>query len=450
MLVSQKPGTRVLATWPGGEAAIVESSGGIYVGEDLFCPENSDSKPVLELVGTLLNRLEKNVAGKPERMTFSEVPNPPATELTTSGRLVKVGVGRLETESLLRATDSLTFNGRSKQKFRRWLPGAAAEVSGRPYVEVLRLRENGTYRWSAYRGTLRISEKGDMVNVLDFEEYLAGVVPGEVPSYFPAESLKAMAVVARTYGLSHLGRHEGYDVCDTVHCQVYKGLGQESESTNLAVAATSGELLTFQGQPINALFHAVCGGATAASNEAWPGGVGTPYLSSRDDGAFCAHSGRYRWSQRYSREELTESFRTALAASKGSAFVGLSSVTRLSVSERTASGRVRLLTIESPEATYQVEGDSIRWLFSEGRISTAGLQSTRFELEKIDEGYLIRGGGWGHGVGLCQQGASGRASAGQSYLEILGHYYPQTAILALSEWERRTAERAPDPAVRAH
>ena len=100
-----------------------------------------------------------------------------------------------------------------------------------------------------------------------------------------------------------------------------------------------------------------------------------------------------------------------------------------------------MLSITSPEGTYLVEGDSIRWLFSGGKIGTAGLQSTFFEVEKKGEIYVFKGGGWGHGVGLCQQGASGRAKAGQSYEQILSHYYPETSILAMKEWEQRTARR---------
>ena len=309
MLVEPQGKSKVLATWPGGEAAVVEGPRGIYVGEDLFCPENSDSKPVLEVVAKLLNRLEPKLAKQPTHMTFSELPQPPTTALGKSGRSVRVGLGKLEGETILRAPEKLLVNGGGKLKFHRWTAGAPVEVTGTPYVEVLRLRENGTYQWSAFRGTIKIGADGTMTNVLDFEEYLAGVVPGEVPSYFPGESLKAMAVVARTYGVSHLGRHQEYDVCDTVHCQVYKGVGQEAASTNQAVADTSGELLTFEGQPVNALFHAVCGGHTAASAEAWPGGVGKPYLVSRDDGKFCAQSGRYRWREEYSANDLADKLR---------------------------------------------------------------------------------------------------------------------------------------------
>ncbi|MCA9781527.1 MAG: SpoIID/LytB domain-containing protein, partial [Candidatus Eremiobacteraeota bacterium] len=211
--------------------------------------------------------------------------------------------------------------------------------------------------------------------------------------------------------------------------------------SNQAVADTSGELLTFEGQPVNALFHAVCGGHTAASVEAWPGGTQKPYLTSIDDGTYCAQSGRYRWQEEYSEKELVEKLGTALQNTRASEFMGLSALTELKVAERSPSGRVKVLSITSPEGTYLVEGDSIRWLFSGGKISTAGLQSTLFEIEKKGDRYVIKGGGWGHGVGLCQQGSSGRAKAGQTYEQILSHYYPQTSILAMKEWEQRTARR---------
>ena len=443
MMVKPSEKATILGRWPGGEPAIVKSERGLFIGEDIFCPENSDSRPVLEVVATLLNQLEPGLAKMPSRLTFSELPVPPTERVQAGGRRVRVGLGTLEGETLLRAPKKLTVNGKTGPNFYRWTKGRDIEIKGEPYLEVMRLRKNGTYRWNAYRGSLRISAEGQAVNTLDFEEYLAGVVPGEVPLTFPSESLKAMAVVARTYGSTHLNRHHDFDVCDTVHCQVYGGLGKESESTNLAVRATSGEVLTFHGAPVNALFHAVCGGTTAASAEAWPGGGGTPYLASVDDGKFCSHSGRYRWKEEYTKDELADHFREALDRTRGSHFYGLSKLTRLKIEEKSQSGRVKILSIESPEGVYRVEGDAIRWLFSGGRISTAGLQSTLFELEEKGDRYIVKGGGWGHGVGMCQQGASGRAQAGQNYHEILEHYYPQTAVTASGPKEqgKRTAEK---------
>lgn len=441
MLVKPHKKSKVLARWPGGEAAIVESKRAIYVGEDLFCPENSDSRPVLMLLGQLMNRLSPKIASLPRGSTFSELPSPPVTPLISMGRTVRVGLGELESETLLRARETLLVNGKNKLKFHRWTKGTTVKVKGTPYLEVLRLRENGTYSWGAYRGTLEIDRQGKMVNIVDFEEYLAGVVPSEVPAYFPEESLKAMAVVARTYGLTHLRRHQDYDVCATVHCQVYQGLEQESPRTNRAVAETTGQQLVFGGKPINALFHAVCGGTTASPTEIWPSSAETPYLQSRSDenprthSGFCADAGRYRWSETFSESELVKKLREGLQAQLGVQFHGLSQLTSVKVLERTLSGRVKTLQIEGPEGVYRVNGDAIRWLFSRGLISTGGLQSTLFSIERVQKDYKFMGGGWGHGVGLCQHGASGRAKAGQSYREILGHYYTGATLATIDSVE---------------
>lgn len=436
MLVEPGSKATVLASWPGGEAAVVETEGGIFVGEDLFCPENSDSRPVMLLLSRLLNRLEPGIARSNPRSTFSALPRPPLESVKRSGETVRVGLGTLEEEALIRASGRLSVNGRLGLKFHRWTRGQTLVVKGEPYLELLRLRENGTYRWTAYRGTLEIDGEGNTVNTLDLEEYLAGVVPSEVPAVFPQESLKAMAVVARTYAASHLSRHQGFDVCDSYHCQVYGGVGQEAPSTTRAVSQTTGQTLTFDGRPVNALFHAVCGGKTAAASEAWPGGAGAPYLCSRDDEGYCAHSGRYHWELKYSREELAETLRRSLQKMEGQRFEGLSELTALRIEERSQSGRVARLRVESPEGTCTVEGDSIRWLFSGGRISTSGLQSTLFDLEETADGFVIKGGGWGHGVGMCQQGASGRARAGQNYQEILEYYYPRTSLAIAGEESR--------------
>lgn len=435
MLVKPRPHTRTLARWNKGDAAIVESARGIYIGEDLFCPENSDSRPVLILVGRLLNRLKPGVAQLPTKVTFSELPVPKLSPLPPIGQEISVGLGRLEGETLLRAPEKLTINGKNQPfRFKRWTPGSELQASGYPYLEVLRLRDNGTYSWSAYRGTINLDKNGEAVNRLDFEEYLAGVVPSEVPSYFPPESLKAMAVVARTYGLTHLNRHKEFDVCASVHCQVYQGLEKETAQTNFAVSATSGQQLTFQGRSINAVFHAVCGGATASPSEVWPGSSGTHYLQSRTDQnpltekAFCSDSGRYRWAESYTRQELLERLQEGLKGELGERFLGLSNLKSIKIEERTPSGRAGTLVIESPEQTYRIRGDAIRWLFSGGRIGTNGLQSTRFEIEQRGDSFTLRGGGWGHGVGMCQQGASGRAKAGQSFRQILAHYYPGAVV----------------------
>lgn len=455
MLVKPKSGAVVLASWGNDEASIVEGPSGIYVGEDLFAPENSDSLQVQRLLASLLNRLSPGLATPPREPGSSQWPTPPLSNLPVMGKSVRVGLDPLHGAVTFRARDGLTVKGKKVGNVLTWDQQPTA-VSGQPFLELLHQRPNGTYQWRAYRGLLEIGEGGALVNVLDFEHYLAGVVPSEVPAYFPSEALKTMAVVARTYGLSHLQRHDGFDICAEVHCQVYRGLASEAESTNQAIRATSGQRLLYAGKPADTTFHAACGGVGVDVWRAWPKSAKQPYLGGRLDHAaatplalseeaelrrfldapppsYCKTSGRYRWKERFSRSELREKLAAGLAGSPGQEFRGLSQLQSLKVVRRGPQGRVETLEIRSPEKTYLVEGDAVRWLWSGGKIGTGGLQSTLFYIDESNEGFTIVGGGWGHGVGLCQQGAAGRAEAGHAYPAIIKHYYPGTELTPLRQ-----------------
>jgi SpoIID/LytB domain protein len=464
MLVKPHPGARVLASWGNDEASIVQGPRGIYVGEDLFAPENSDSLQVQRLLADLLNRLEPGLAMRPVEAGASEWPYPPISELARMGQTIRVGLDPLVSDSSqpggkvsFRARDGLTIDGKKAGTTLSW-GGQPMTISGRPYLEMLQRRPNGTYQWRAFRGSLEIGPQGRLVNVLDFEHYLAGVVPSEVPAYFPSEALKTMAVVARTYGLSHLQRHAGFDVCAEVHCQVYRGLASEAETTNLAIGATTGQQLLYQNRAADTTFHAACGGVGVDAWRAWPNSARLPYLSGRLDQpgqtrepldlsdesslrafldnpptSFCAQSGRFRWREQFPRAELRERLSRGLQGTLGAEFHGLSQLSSVRVLSRTPQGRVETLEIRSPEHTYRVTGDAIRWLWSGGKIGTGGLQSTLFYLDEQQGEIVLVGGGWGHGVGLCQQGAAGRAEAGQSYAEIIAHYYPGTVLTPLKK-----------------
>lgn len=451
MLVKPHPGTAILASWGNDEASIVQGPGGIFIGEDLFAPENSDSLQVQRLLANLLNRLSPGLAAMPVEAGKSEWPAAPVTDLPTMGKQVRVGLETLSGTVTFRARDGLTVAGKKGGKSYTW-DGKPTTVTGKPFLEVLQVRSNGTYQWRAFRGALEIREKGQLVNVLDFEHYLAGVVPSEVPAYFPPEALKTMAVVARTYGLSHLKRHDGYDICAEVHCQVYRGLASEADSTNLAVRSTTGQQLLFAGKPADTTFHAACGGVGVDVWRTWPKSGKLPYLTGRLDqpaaqpldlsveanlrafldkppASYCTKSGRFRWTEKFSKAELREKLSKGLEGSLGKEYHGLSQLSSLKVTGRGPQGRVETLEIRGPEETYTVTGDAIRWLWSGGKIGTGGLQSTLFYLrEEKDGAVTVVGGGWGHGVGLCQQGAAGRAEAGLKYPAIIKHYYPGTEL----------------------
>lgn len=460
MLVKVHPKSTVLATWEDGQAAIVEGPAGVYVGEDLFCFENSTSPQVLKLISSLLLRLDPTLELNPRPKLAVRAPHPPVVPLPDSQRPVRIGLGVVSSEVVFRAPSGLKVDDKVHPQYRLKPDDPQPhKISAKPYLEVLWTRPNGTYTWSAYRGTLEFvpGDSPQLLNLVDLESYLAGVVPSEVPSYFPDESLKAMAVVARTFALSHLHRHATFDLCSEVHCQVYRGLAKEASSTSRAIAATSGQTLRFGQKPADATFHAVCGGHTADVAKVWPRGTAVAYLagapdqseagrfdlSKEDDlrlflgadfsSAYCSSAGRFRWRETYAWPELRKKLEEGLKVNQGADFQGLSVLTSVQVSGRSPSGRVSELVVTGPERSYTVRGDAIRWLFSAGQVGGAGgLNSTLFYLRTTGEGdkrvLEVVGGGWGHGVGMCQEGAAGRARVGQKYTEILGHYYPGTRL----------------------
>lgn len=480
MLVEASPDASVLAQWekPAEMPAVVQKGGAIYTGEDLLTPENSHSPQVLGLVAALLNRLDPKLRlGTPKASPPLVVPQPPFTPLPPSPgeASLRVGLGKLvgsQGKLLLSARNALrdgAGQGLGKQlrierdpeqmwlvQGKKRLPlGQSWTLSGSPFLHCWQENPNGTVRWSAYRGKLELkwTEEGiEAVNQLPADNYLAGVIPSEVPFTFPGEALKAMAVVARTYAVSHLGRHsgEGFDVCSEVHCQVYRGLSQEHPNTSRAVLDTQSELLLYKEKPADTTFHACCGGHGVDVKDTWTDSFPIPYLAGTfdqlpgapqadltDEAAFrkwldgrhpsyCSPAGRFRWEENLPWSQLEVKLKQALPVLLPEAT--FDSLKSLEVARRDRSGRVAELRIND----LVVGGDRVRWLTSGGRVGAGGLQSSLFYLDVLGEGeqrvVRLRGGGWGHGVGLCQEGAAGRAKAGQTYRQILAHYYPGTNL----------------------
>lgn len=299
---------------------------------------------------------------------------------------------------------------------------------------------------ASYRGSvlIRIASDGGLtvVNTLSLESYLLGVVPLElgVRPESEIEAVKAQAVAARTYAVRNRGARNdlGFDFYATDADQVYGGRGEEDAVVRRAVEATRGEVVVYGGEPIMAFYHSTCGGRTANVEEVW-GGEPVPYLQSVSDakpggGDYCDISNRYHWTESWTRDELLEDLGRGLAALAGRRAGSPEEVRRLEIRERTSSGRVATLRVVTDDGTYDVHGDSTRRVLrpAPDRI----LNSARFELDgRVQDGQVValtvEGGGWGHGVGMCQMGAVGRARAGQSYRDILRHYYRGTDIIRL-------------------
>jgi stage II sporulation protein D len=245
------------------------------------------------------------------------------------------------------------------------------------------------------------------VNVLPLEEYLVGVLGGEMPRSFPLEALKAQAVAARTYALNKKLEQYGqpYHLGSSVISQVYKGLDVEDPRTREAVDATRGLVLTWNLQPIEAYFHASCGGRTESGADAL--GRDLPYLQAVD--CPCGKLPTSHWTLTLPARELSSLFKKAGA---------------LEVQGRTSTGRVRRVGV-GPRSVDAVT-------FRE-RVGYMKLKSLDFEVEKARDGWRIEGHGFGHGAGLCQWGARVYAEKGWGFEKILQHYYPGTELQTLYE-----------------
>lgn len=300
---------------------------------------------------------------------------------------------------------------------------------------------------TAFRGEVMVRRGGDgvtAINVLDLEAYLLGVVPREIGRR-PLEELaavKAQAVAARTYAIGNLGAREslGFDFFGTDRDQVYGGVAVEDPVSERAVRETRGEIITYDGVPILAYYSSTCGGRTAAIEESWPWRAPLPYLRPvsdeipGSDAYYCSTSNRFRWTVEWNREELRAALGAALRAHTAGAVGSVGTVEDLELVATGPSGR-RTVRLEADGREHVLRGDSIRWVLRTP--SGAGLNSSRLDaLEVARDGtgvaaLTVHGGGWGHGIGMCQVGAMGRARAGQTYTTILETYYTNTRIQRL-------------------
>ena len=264
--------------------------------------------------------------------------------------------------------------------------------------------------YSIYMGKLSVyrSDKSlYVVNELPLETYVAGVVKAEVGSDWAQEALKAQAVIVRTYVLKQMGwaRRQEYHVTSSVLHQVYKGRNADS-SVAEAVRATEGQVLTYDGKPIIAYYHSTTDGMTELPEEVF--GQGFPYLQSVP--ASGKLSPMALWTRSVPLREV------ALA-------LGVQEVRLLTPVSFTATGRVDYLSYVSDKGAGFVRAKDLR-----RHMGWKRLPSTSFIVEVNGENAVLRGSGFGHGVGLSQWSALEMALGGRSYTEILSHFYPGTEL----------------------
>lgn len=257
-------------------------------------------------------------------------------------------------------------------------------------------------------GPLEVRHNGDAFQLtvqIGLENYVAAVLHGEAGGFRTAEARKAMAVAARTYAAHFRHRHsaEGFDFCDTTHCQDARFVAQLRGELLAAVEATDGELLWYDGKTAAAYYHADSGGWLESAE-------GAPYLPARAD-KWWKETTESQWSWTMSAPKLAEA-------------LGLSLISRtFQVTAREPSGRVRSLNAFG----HPAEAASFRTAV--GRVlGWEKLPSRMFEVKQDGANLTFRGKGRGHGIGLPQTSAERMAAAGKSYVEILGEYYPGTKV----------------------
>lgn len=319
-----------------------------------------------------------------------------------------------------------------------------------------------------YRGSIILRKNSDgmltVINRVDIEDYIASVTAIEMSPSFNLEALKAQAVCARTYAMKNMGKHKkyGFDLCASTDCQAYKGVSAESETTNVAAQETAGRIMTYDGEVIDAVYSATSGGWTEDVKNVW--GSDIPYLAAAEDKYESKDVFGNTWVKEISVEKATEIMNDKE--------YDLGTVTDIVVEEQTERGVVTKLKVVGTKDEKVFKRESCRLAFGSVVLSQAfsvtpvyDVDETRPKLyayggqtisgkisvlsadgvsERLMDtvnllgdkpknftdkqtlpatGFVFEGRGYGHLVGLSQNGANGMAEAGFTYDEILKHYY---------------------------
>lgn len=297
----------------------------------------------------------------------------------------------------------------------RVAPDGRLQVDGREVPQVWLPKGSGPWQVGprTVRGEVvaRIREgRIEVINRIGLEDYVASTVGGEMMSSWPREALRAQAVAARTYALHQAARNRDsdWDVRATTASQVYNGVEAETAQTRSATRATAGEVLTYGGEPILAVFHSTAGGRTETAAEVW--GEDLPYLREVEveDEDDAPHT--------YWRTTFASA---ALQGILEAAGVEVGRLGSIEVEVRTRSGRVKRLIVRGDAGRVDLRGSALKAV-----VGSLGLRSTLFDIRETPEGFAFVGSGYGHGVGMSQWGARAMARHGASYRRILARFYP--------------------------
>ncbi len=278
-----------------------------------------------------------------------------------------------------------------------------------------------------HRGTLILRlDPGQTVTIveeLEIEDYLEGVLPHEMDPGWPLEALKAQAVVARTFTYANMGkfRKDGFDLTADTRSQVFKGLTGVNENVRSAVRQTHGEVLGYDGKLLRVYYHACCGGSTTDAGAAWnsEGKIPRPLRGVRDP--WCRASPHMSWRAYFTWADLTAAVSERRMLSD--------TMTGLKIGARDAAGYVRTFVVRAGRNVSEIRAAELRGALGAGEMKSVRIKS----LDIRKKGVEFVGSGLGHGVGLCQWGARLQAEKGRSYGKILRFYFPSSVLSEIDE-----------------
>lgn len=314
----------------------------------------------------------------------------------------------------------LLLNGRAVTASQVWVEGAAGSYQVQVETKNPKTGLGGSRPEWVVRGPLEIQSGPSglaLINWIDLEEYVAGVVSGEVGASWPIEALKAQAVAARTYVLFKKTENQlqSFDVVAGIQDQVYHGHSVRAESVLQAVAATSGQVVTYDQRPIFAAYSSTAAGPTEDALYVWA--LDLPYLKGVDC-PFDEQAPRYDW-----RTSFTFDFLEQQLLKEG---YDVGKVATFTPYTFTPSGRVDRLRLLHSRGEIILRGQDLRRVVGYTKIF-----STQFSIESLGPEVVVVGHGAGHAVGMCQWGMREMAELGYDYRSIIRHYYPHTTLLPI-------------------
>jgi stage II sporulation protein D len=276
-----------------------------------------------------------------------------------------------------------------------------------------------------FRGDIQLIEKDNLrlmvINHIDLEGYIQGILYHEASHYWPYDALKAQAIACRTFALYQMQKNalKDYDVTSDIYSQVYGGRTSERYRTTKAVEETKGEILTYQNKIFPAYYHATCAGHTEDASFLWNIDMvplrGILCL-------FCKDSPHFRWHYVLSLDAIKDKLVNFGYPMK--------KIKNIEILGRDRSHRIISLNIASDNKDINIMAKDLRNILGPNII-----RSTNFNIQIVDSDVIFQGFGWGHGVGLCQWGAYFMAKRGYNYKKILKYYYPESELSLISQYE---------------